>query len=266
LLFSQVLSQEKNDIDTKLNAAESRLSTLEAEKRLLAKELKLDDGATVSQMINKLNELCRSSALSRERVDHIETELKEMKKREASLIRDRDTLRAHSKNLELKLRQRELQKKTYERPDESRTSNSTCRTSVPRYIIDDPYKKLNRSKTTIEPVLPSIVQSVNSQYCVFCRQQYHGGSSGASLSARGPLVADRCRIHYRAYRNGRYECCHDPVAGSPGCMTVRHLFVEVTDGAGFGRSRIYTLTDGIGFRIRMDQQGFYAAAFDRRRN
>jgi hypothetical protein len=290
VFISQANQIEKADVEDKLRTYESQVREIEDDKRRFAAELNLDSGATFCQMIGKVNELRRSNAANRHRADSLETELKKMKDNHEKVVKERDLLKTRNQTLSTKLQQLELQKRTYDRPNlESRTSAlpsrygtaaaitarptiSLINIGMPPSGIDD-VTPIQRSRTILagEPsVFPQIGYVTPSQYCILCRQQYHGGGGGVGAAASGPITArrplfgDRCRVHYRAYRSGKYECCRDPSPVSVGCATVRHLFVEVTEVTD-GRSPLVTITDGCGFRVRCDGQGFYGAMCDRRR-
>lgn len=298
-MISQAYRREREEIEDELRDIESRLSEAEDDRRRLAAELKLDDGASISQIIARVGDLRCSNNMNLDRIDRMEAELKQLKITNAALIKERDALKASNQKLEQKLQRLELQKKTYELQrrtyepsgiDLRTPGNLTSRTDAaadrtnggtvtltrinlslrqPPATSEPLLYQRSRTIFTNEPNLPSIGGNVmpSSQYCILCHQQYHGGGGGGADASARPRSAfsDHCRIHYRAFRAGRYECCLDPSATSTGCMTIKHLFVEVMDGACSGRTRIYTITDGSGFRVRADQRGFYGATCDRRR-
>jgi len=256
----EIMERQISELDEKLNR------TIEKRRRL-AVSLKLSENASDELILDTIDHLKQSDSLHRDRLERMHSELKDLRQNFDVITEQKNLLKKSRDFLSQQLRAVNLQKRRF---DDRPNRNTPVR---PTRYVPNKYTQGIRGDTTdriiINPVnvvlpplgvkfdntkmsnekprpatatvcLPPIGVAVEARYCVVCRQQFHGGGA-MNDQPEATIRGAGCRLHYRAYRSGRYECCRNEVPHSAGCLVVKHLYVVVRKERD---TTVFEITDG----------------------
>jgi hypothetical protein len=197
--------------------------------------LGLREDATTAQVEQKIRDTINEGGKQRRKAEEAQRELNKVTTKRYELEVTVKTLTRQKEHVEFELRNKDMTMKkmmrtrvyanTMQRTKDlldNATGGSTRITTLPRIQSRSSSESLSLTPT-------GSARQGHRKYCVFCRADYD------------PVKVQKCRIHYRPIRSGKWTCCKDESHRSAGCLQIPHFYIEVA------ANNKVLLTDGISY-------------------
>ncbi|ELU04896.1 hypothetical protein CAPTEDRAFT_218786 [Capitella teleta] len=230
-------SSEYAEIEEKLEAAEAQVVQLEkdleeanewlietqeeldevlARERKVKVKLGLTEDASERKVNQRIRELCDGGSGQKRELESLRKELAQVKinrnrleDKVTSLSREKEQVEFHMRQQDLFIKKLVRMKNAKETID-SASARIGCRLRSAAQISTISLSSLDVDKSQLKLKTKG---DAAQQYCVLCRKDINH-------------LHSVCWFHFRALRNGKWQCCRDECFHSAGCLRASHFYIE----------------------------------------